>query len=552
MLTSLRIRNLALVEELEWTLGEGFTAVTGETGSGKSIIVGALKLLLGERADKSLLRSGADHCTVEGVFDLPVTGDIDAALEELGLEPCADGQLILKRVFSASGTNRQFINCGATTLAVLKQVAAPLVDLHGPHDHQSLLSTEHQLSLLDRFADADKERAKYRVAYEEMGQTRRALEALASSESALEREVDLLRHQVQEIEAAELDPNEEEGLLARYRQASSSQRLIELAAQIGQQLSGEDDAILPRLAGTQRLCQELARIDPAAAGHAEAHRRAVVELEELASSLQSYSDALDLDPRQAAQLEQRVGMLEVLKRKYGSSVPEVIAFGEDAAERLRRIESCGEELARLAKELAAAEKVVRAAGKLLSAKRAASTSRLARDVRKQLRDLGFKRSEFEVALTNHPAPAVSGYESAEFLIGPNPGEPLQPLRAIASSGEISRLMLAIKTALAAQDTVALMIFDEIDANVGGEIAHAVGATMRALGSSHQVIAITHLPQVAAAAQAQFCVSKQYSGERTRSELVEVAGQDRTAEIARMLGGKSASALALAQTMIEGR
>lgn len=551
ILSSLRIRNLALVEELDWTLGRGFTAITGETGSGKSIIVGALKLLLGERADKSLIRTGEEQCTVEGVFELSEPAAMDALLEEQGLERCAEGLLILKRAFSAGGTNRQFINCSATTLAVLKSVAAPLVDLHGPHDHQSLLSNERQLELLDSFAGASPERSGYAAAHRAWTGRRAERDALAQSESALEREIDLLRHQVSEIESAALDPAEEETLLARYQRASSGARLAGLAGQIEQRLAGEQEAILTRLRETQRLCLELERIDPAAGEFAEAHQRAVVELEELARSLQGYAEGLDLDPAQAALLEERVSVVENLKRKYGRTVPEVIAFGEEAAERLRRIESRGEELARLAREIAAAEKAVRKTGRALSAKRRGAVGRLAREVKGQLRDLGFKKSDFEVTLQEHSAPASNGLEGAEFLISPNPGEPLKPLKAIASSGEISRLMLAIKSALAAQDTVPLMIFDEIDANVGGEISHAVGGKMRALGERHQVLAITHLPQVAAAAGSQFQVTKEYAGKRTFSRLVQVEGPARAEEIARMLGGRSASALAHAETMLAG-
>lgn len=549
ILSSLRIRNLALVDELEWALGRGFTAITGETGSGKSIIVGALKLLLGERADKSLIRTGEEQCTVEGVFELDDTAALDEELEAQGLERCADGLLILKRVFSASGTNRQFVNCSATTLAVLKTIAAPLVDLHGPHDHQSLLSNERQLELLDSFAGAAKERAKYADAYRSMTATRTELETLSHSESALEREIDLLRHQVVEIEAAALNPEEEETLLPRYQRASGGQRLLELATQLDQRLGGEQDAVLSSLRETQRLCHELERIDPAAAEFAEAHQRAVVELEELARTVQRYAEGLDLDPQQIAQLEERVSVIESLKRKYGRTVPDVIAFGKEAAERLQRIESRGEELARLERELDEARKAVEKAGKALSQKRRAALPKLAQRVKTELRGLGFKKSEFEVTLSGHAAPGASGLEGTEFLIGPNPGEPLKPLKAIASSGEISRLMLAIKTALAAEDTVPLMIFDEIDANVGGEIAHAVGARMRSLGEQHQVLAITHLPQVAAAAGAQFQVTKEYSGQRTFSRLIPVEGKARTEEIARMLGGKTASALAHAETML---
>ncbi|HEV7866098.1 MAG TPA: DNA repair protein RecN, partial [Chthoniobacteraceae bacterium] len=291
---------------------------------------------------------------------------------------------------------------------------------------------------------------------------------------------------------------------------------------------------------------------PAAARFTEAHLRAATELEDLAQSLQQYAEDMDLEPAQLAQLEERVTRLETLKRKYGGSVSEVIAFGAVAAERLRKIESRGEDLERLIREIAAARRIVAEAGAELSAKRKAAAPKLARNVTAHLRDLGFQKAEFSVALRNHTEPSAHGLEAAEFLFAPNPGEPAKPLKAIASSGEISRVMLAVKSSLAAQDTVALLVFDEIDANVGGEIAHAVGAKMQALSKAHQVLCISHLPQVAALADAQFVVTKDFSGGRTISRLQSVTGKARVEEIARMLGGKSDSALAHAKTLLKPR
>jgi len=265
--------------------------------------------------------------------------------------------------------------------------------------------------------------------------------------------------------------------------------------------------------------------------------------------LRHYSDSLDIDPAQLAALEERVSLFEKLKRKYGPALGEVIAFGQEAAERLRKIESRGEELDSLDRAIAAARETLAGLGAKLSKLRAAAAPKLATGIQEQLRDLGFKKSEFAIALRPAGKPAASGCESAEFLFAPNPGEPAKPLKLIASSGEISRVMLAVKSSLAAQDRIPLLVFDEIDANVGGEIAHAVGAKMRSLGAAHQVLCITHLPQVAAAASAQYVVAKQYTGERTISLLTEVKGKARIEEIARMLGGQSDSALAHARTLL---
>ena len=549
VLNLLRIKNLALVEDLQWQLAPGFTAITGETGAGKSIIIGALQLLLGERADKSLIRTGSDLCTVEAVFEGVELTKLNARLVEAGVEPC-DGELILKRSLSATGGNRQFINGSPTTLSVLKMVGDELVDLHGPHDHQSLLSAERQLALLDAFAHAES-------AVSEFAQRFRALQslvaeqaALSTAESAREQELDLLRHQVREITAANLIAREEGEIESRYKLASNSQRLIELASAIAGRLSEADDSVLSQLAETQRLLRELEKIDPAISEFSSAHAASVVELSEIARSLANYAERLDLDPAQLAALEERVSLFETLKRKYGGSIEEVIAFGERAADRMRKIEGRDAELERLTREISATQAELKRAGDGLQKLRAKAAPKLSANIRENLRNLGFRQSEFEAKLSSLDQPTAHGFNSMELLFSPNPGEPLKPLRSIASSGEISRLMLAIKSSLAAQDAIPLLVFDEIDANVGGEIANAVGAKMRALADEHQVLCITHLPQVAATASSHFVVTKEVSQGRTYSELHEVTSKARREEIARMLGGQSESALKHAATLLK--
>ncbi|MBA3963193.1 MAG: DNA repair protein RecN [Chthoniobacterales bacterium] len=548
LLGLLRIKNLALVEDLEWELTPGFTVITGETGAGKSIIIGALKLLLGERAEKALIRTGAEACTVEAIFSGDDFAALNQRLEESGIEPCA-GQLLLKRHFSLGGNNRQFVNGSPATLALLETIGDELVDLHGPHDHQSLLSPERQLLLLDGFAHAQDARESYREHFRHWQALIAEEKALSTAESARAQELDLLRHQVREIASAEVQPNEEEEIHARYRLASNSKRLIELSSAIAQQLAESDDAVLNRLAETQRLLRELEKIDPALAETSESHAAAVIELTEVSRTLGRYAEKLDLDPAQLAQLEERVTLLETLKRKYGGSLAEVIAFGERAASRMQKIEGRDAELQRLATEIAKARATAERAAAALRKLRASAAPKLAKNVRQNLADLGFRQSEFEVRILPNDEPRAHGTETIELLFSPNPGEPLKPLRTVASSGEISRVMLAIKSTLAMQDAIPLLVFDEIDANVGGEIAHAVGAKMRALAEKHQVLCITHLPQVAAAATTHFVVTKDVAGGRTFSELREVKGKARQEEIARMLGGKSDSALKHAASLL---
>jgi DNA repair protein RecN (Recombination protein N) len=549
VLSLLRIRNLALVEELQWEVGPGFVAVTGETGAGKSIIIGALQLLLGERADKSLIRTGADTCTVEAIFSGKELQKLNAQLADAGVEVGGE-EVIIKRSLSTGGANRQFVNGSPTTLAVLKKLGDEFVDLHGPHDHQSLLSPEKQLELLDSFARSGEVQIEYTKVFVQLQSLVAEHAALDTAETARAQELDLLRHQVHEITAANLRAEEETEIEGRYKLASNSKRLIELASAISQRLSEADDSVLSQLGETQRLLRDLEKIDGAASQFVAGHETAVLELSEIARSLASYAEKLDLDPVQLAALEQRVSLFETLKRKYGGSITDVIEFGNRAAERMRKIEGRDAELERLNSEIKTARAELKSRGEALHKLRAKAAPKLSENVRRNLRDLGFRQSEFEAKLMALDEPRASGFDVVELLFSPNPGEPLKPLRAIASSGEISRLMLAIKSALAAHDSIPLLIFDEIDANVGGEIAHAVGTKMRTLAEEHQVICITHLPQVAAAASSHFVVTKEVAGGRTHSQLREVTGKARREEIARMLGGKSESALKLAATLLE--
>ncbi len=549
VLNLLRIKNLALVEQLEWQIAPGFTAITGETGAGKSIIIGALQLLLGERADKSLIRTGADTCTAEAIFTGKELQKLNPQLIEAGVEPSID-DLIIKRTLSAAGNNRQFINGSPTTLSILKSIGDALVDLHGPHDHQSLLSADKQLDLLDSFARAEEQVEEYRKHFRQLQTLTAEHTALNTAETAREQELDLLRHQITEIDSANLVADEEDEIEKRYKLSSSSKRLIELASAAANKLSEADESVLSQLAETQRLLRELEKIDISTAELSSEHAAAAVQLSEIARSLSDYAEKLDLDPEQLAALEQRVSLFETLKRKYGGSIAEVIEFGRRAAERMQKIEGRDAELERLTKEIEKVRGQMNRAGDALRKLRAKAAPKLSETIRKNLADLGFRQSEFEAKLGALDEPRASGFDSVELLFSPNPGEPLKPLRAIASSGEISRLMLAIKSALAAHDAIPLLVFDEIDTNVGGEIAHAVGAKMQTLGREHQLICITHLAPVAAAASSHFVVTKDVVRGRTFSNLQEVAGKARREEIARMLGGKSESALQLAASLLK--
>ena len=551
-LASLRIRNLALVEDLLWEPSSGCVAVTGETGAGKSIILGAIKLLLGERADKSLVRSGADACSVDGAFLLPAESPIHALLEAAGLEPCESGSLIIRRSITLAGGGKQFANGSPCTLALLREIGDRLVDLHGPHDHQSLFSRDQQMLLLDAFANASPLRQTYAAARKEWMQLDTEKKRLTEDAAALAREADLLEHQVREIESASLDSAEEEPLLARQKASANGHRLAAICEQM-QALTGEtEDSVSSRLTELTRLARETHRLDPSASALSDEAATLFESAQDFSRSVERYATALDADPAQLESIETRLDLLQSLKRKYGATLDEVIAFGTVAATRLATIRTREERGAGLNAEIERAAASLKKASQKLSHARTSSAAALAKLVKKHLADLGFARAGFSLAFEPLHEPGPHGCEQVEFLFAPNPGEPERPLRAIASSGEISRVMLALKTSLAAQDSVPILIFDEIDANVGGEIGAKIGAKMKELGASHQVFCITHLPQVAATAGTHFVVIKDTSGNRTTTSLVETIDAEREHEIARMLGGKADSALVHARALLAGK
>lgn len=548
MLAVLRIQNLALVDQLVWEVGRGLVGVTGETGAGKSVIVGALKLVLGERADKGLIRTGEVACTVEAVFDLADTSAIDGVLEDAGLAPCDDGQLIVRRVVGEKG-NRQFVNDSPATLNLLKLLADRLVDLHGPGEQQSLHSVERQLGMLDAYADGDQALRKYRAAWREFSLLRESYEDLRSSEEAGDAELELLRHKLGEIESAEIRLEEMAGLEERYQQVSNGARLAELTREAVGFLSGES-GVVGQLGELQRVARELERLDSGNEERFSGLETALVELEELENSVREYLEDLEIDPAEARELEERVDLLETLKRKYGPTLEEVVATGQAAAAKLDTMENRGERLNELRQAMDEAQAKVQSAGKELGRLRRRGAPRLSKEVKAHLRDLGFKQAEFEAVLQKRKEAGPHGLEEVEFQFGPNPGEPLKPLRKVGSSGELARVMLAVKSSLAEKDNTPLMVFDEIDANVGGEVAAAVGRKMAGLGEAHQVVSITHFPQVAAVAANHYLVEKVVEKGRTFSRLREVTGEERVNELVRMLGGGGKEAESMARKLLE--
>lgn len=560
MLTTLRIKNLALVTDLTLELQPGYNVITGETGAGKSILIGALNLALGERADRTLIRSGSDSCSVEAVFDVSrLQAPLPAFLQENGLEPCEDQQLVLKRAFTSAGANRQFINGSPTTLAVLATLGEWLVDIHGPHEHQSLLHPARQLAILDAFGGLDRERGSFA----ELVRRRAALEAekaaLIVDEKTYAQQLDLLRFQADEITAAHLQPEEEAQVEQDYRRASNAAKLVQLSQAALDLLSENETCLLTQAGLIGRTLQELQRLDPSAAPLVTLHEQAAAALRELQAELSRYAGKADIDPASLQQLEERLNLLHSLKRKYGATLGEVISFGAEARRKLQSLEQRNAELGRLNAELQRLETELWRAGQALSAKRRKVIPQLTKAASSQLADLGFKQSRLDIALatldqaafTHHANRAtLQGLDTIEFQFAPNPGEPSRPLRAIASSGELARVMLALKTVLAAEDQIPVLVFDEVDANIGGETANAVGQKMQQIARKRQVLCITHLPQVAAPASAHYVATKQVKDNRTISEITRLEPKARVTELARMLGGQTDAARRHAEALLK--
>jgi len=550
MLTTLRIKNLALVTDLTLELLPGCNVITGETGAGKSIIIGALTLVLGQRADRTLIRSGEDSCSVEAVFDTAkLRAPLKSFLEENGLEPCDDHQLVLKRTFTAAGANRQFINGSPTTLNVLAAIGEWLVDMHGPHDHQSLLHPAKQLLILDAFGKLEKDRE----AFGDLTRRRAVLDnekaALVVDEKTYAQQLDLLRFQVNEISAARLQPDEEKSVEEEFNRASNAAKLLQLSQAALDALGESENSLLTQAGVIGRTLQELQRTDPGAAALVELHSQAVGSLRELQGELTRYAEKVDVDPARLAELEERLDLVHSLKRKYGATLAEVIAFGDEAKARLQSLESRDTELARINAALQKLDAEIAKAGQALSAKRKKIIPQLAKAVSKQLEDLGFKQSRFDVMLAP-TEPSSTGVDVVEFQFAPNPGEPAKPLRAIASSGEMARVMLALKTVLAAEDEIPVLVFDEVDANIGGETANVVGEKMKQIAAQRQVLCITHLPQVAAPADAHYVVTKQVKAGRTVSGIELLGKKERVTELSRMLGGQGDAARKHAEALLK--
>lgn len=547
MLESLSVRDLAVVESSDICFDAALNTITGETGAGKSVLLGAIGLVTGARADRTLVRTGSQQAQVRAVFQLPapVLAHIAPILEEAGVDPCEDGQLLLSRTLNTAGSGRCTVNSCPASVQLLRRIGEHLVDFHGPHDNQSLLDPAFQLEALDAFGNCGDALAAYTAQWQAI----RALEArraeLSGDADSLARELDMLRYQVREIEDAHLDPElDGEALTAEYRAADNAARILELGSGAVQALTDGEVNTADLLSAAVRALEEMRDLAcPQAPDWLEELRTHSAALSDLSRDISSTLSAIDCSAEHLRELEERINLVESLRHKYGRTIADVLAFGATARTRLETLENRGETLAALERDLAEAQRRAAEAAAALSAARRRAAGALAEAVVQQLADLGLAHAAFTVNVDPAPALHPTGADDVSFGFAPNPGETMRPLRQIASSGEISRVMLALKTVLAAHDRIPVLVFDEIDANVGGEIARTVGEKLAALGESRQVLCITHLPQVAACGRRHFAVRKDIRNGRTCTSITELTPEARVEEITRMLGGAALTSVA---------
>jgi len=535
MLTELRIRNFAIIESVTLPLAEGFNVLSGETGAGKSIIVGALGLLLGERASADLIRSGAEKATVEGVFDVSSVRGIAELADEKGIE-VEDDTLVLKREIATGGRGRAWINGAPVTATVLAEIGRQLVNLHGQHDAQTLLDGESQRRILDAFGGAEPQADLVRRIYLELSAVRREITALSSRRAEAEKRADYLRHVAKEIEGGRLIPGEDTKLEDEARVLENADELRTLATALNDLLSGEEASVLTQLGAAQRPLTSIERIDPSAARMQELFDAGYYALQELARSVEDYADSVDLDPSRLEEVRQRRDRLFGLLKKYGPSLDNVIETGRSARAELDLIDTAQFDLANLTAREADARRRLSTEAEKLSDLRISAGKKLAKSVDVLLPQLGMPEGKFTVALIARDEPTAEGAEDVEFRVALNVGHEDRPLARVASGGELSRVMLALKTILARVDQVPTLIFDEVDSGIGGRVGLQVGDTLRRVAKEHQVFAISHLPQIAARAHHHIVVAKGAKGGVTTADISVLEGTSRVNEIARMLGG----------------
>ena len=562
MLKELNIKNFAIIGQLRVEFAQGLNVLTGETGAGKSIIVDALNLALGERASVDLIRTGCEEAVVEAAFELNGRGtaEVTALLSEQGIEMQAGEDLIVRRVLASSGKNKVYINGSLATLATLAALGSSLADIHGQHEHQSLLSLEKQMEMLDSFGGLDSLRDTVGDAYRSLQDTGRKLEELEAGERDRAQREDMLQFQKNEIEAAMLKPGEDEELANEQKVMANSEKLASTSAMVNELLYSSDESAQVVLKKAITGLKDIVAIDNRLAGALELCETGRAQIDEATREIAAYHERIEFDPQRLEQIGDRLDLIQKLKKKYGDTIDAVIAFGAKASAELERMERSSEEMEKLKSEIQSIKTGLTARTKELTRKRGAAARDLEKKVESELGHLGMKKTKFSVMITQQAGDDTldgrkagpRGADRVEFLISPNPGEEPRPLAKIASGGELSRIMLSLKTILVEADSIPTLVFDEVDAGIGGAVAEEVGKKLRKVASKRQVFCITHLPQIASMAGSHYGVSKFVKKDRTDTEVRLLEKKERVDEIARMLGGKTITDATIkhAEEMIE--
>ena len=568
MLCSLYVRDYALIEELEVEFGSGLNVLTGETGAGKSILIGALSMILGERASTDSVRSGAKKAVIEGTFDEADTPPINELLAANGIDALPggsesrSGRIILRRQIT-DRQSRGFVNDTPATLDVMRAVAAELIDLHGQHEHQSLLKTKKHLQLLDNFGSLGDLRHTYQQHYDRVAALTDERDELAARRERLEEKRQLYEFQIEEIDEVAPEAGEDERLDAERRKLSNAEHLFEATRELYRALYEAEDAVNDRLVVARNELQDLARIDDAFSEQLAEVESAQISVAEAASFLQDYGARIEFDPERLAEIRERVSELERLKRKYGSSLEAVLDHRREIGEEYELAADVEGALAELADKIEVAQRTLSEAARRLSEKRKEVAARIEEAILEELSKLGMPESRFEVRFTKEErgdgwifsedrganrdtryAAFRRGMDRVEFYISTNVGEELRPLREVASGGEISRIMLALKTILAKSERLPILVFDEIDVGISGGVARKVGRSMHDLASYHQIIAITHLPQIAALGDEHFRVAKHVEEGRTVTGIERLDEEEQAAQVATLIGGEDVTGAAL--------
>jgi len=557
MLKSLLVKDYALIEKIFVEFEKGLNIITGETGAGKSILIDAMGLLLGERAASEVIRRDADKTVVEGIFEIEGNKKVKSILNENEIE--SQSELILRREISRKGSNRCFINDTPVSLSVIKGIGNMLVDLHGQHEHQSLLRSETHIEVLDEFGNCESELAEYTEKRRTLLKLKNELTELKSKEQILKEKKDFYEYQIKEIDEVSPEEDEDEKLINELRILENSERLLELSNGIYEELFDSNEAVYSRLVKLNNDLNELKRIDTTVVEVQEELQNAVALIKDVSEFIRSYKEKIDLDPESLENKRERLGTLNLLKKKYGGNLKAVIDHRNKIGEEFLMVENFSDKLKSYEKEIAEVRNECGKIALMLSERRKSSAKKIEKEAEQVLNQLGISEAKFKIDISQRKNPETDNYisvgdkpfhfnergiDEVEFFISTNKGEAPKPLVKVASGGEISRVMLALKTILAKNDRLPLLIFDEIDTGISGRIAQKVGQNLKSLAAYHQIISITHLPQIAALANNHFAIEKKTVAGRVISSLRKLSEDEKVTEVAKLLSGENVTSASL--------